>query len=52
MKILALDLSKFKSVGCIYEAASGEHRFRRVNRRHRPYTICWWQKSLNGWCWK
>ncbi len=31
MKILALDLSKFKSVGCIYEAGSGEHRYRRVN---------------------
>src|SRR5215210_4337201 len=31
MKILALDLSKFKSVGCVYEAESGEHRYRRVN---------------------
>ena len=31
MKILALDLSKFKSVGCIYEAVSGAHRYRRVN---------------------
>jgi transposase len=31
MKILALDLSKFKSVGCVYEAASGAHRYRRVN---------------------
>lgn len=30
MKILALDLSKFKSVGCVYEAASGEHQYRRV----------------------
>jgi transposase len=33
MKILALDLSKFKSVGCVYEAESGEHRYRRVNTR-------------------
>ncbi len=31
MKILALDLSKFKSVGCVYEAESGEHGYRRVN---------------------
>lgn len=27
MKILALDLGKFKTVGCVYEAASGAHRF-------------------------
>jgi transposase len=27
MKILALDLGKFKTVGCAYEAASGAHRF-------------------------
>ena len=27
MKILALDLGKYKTVGCIYEAASGKHRF-------------------------
>jgi transposase len=33
MKILALDLSRFKSVGCVYEAESGEHRYRRVNTR-------------------
>ena len=31
MKILALDLSKFKSVGCVYEAESGAHCYRRVN---------------------
>src|SRR6185437_15937766 len=28
MKILALDLGKFKTVGCVYEGASGEHRFK------------------------
>src|SRR6266480_110612 len=33
MKILALDLSKFKSVGCVYEAESGKHGYRRVNTR-------------------
>ena len=33
MKILALDLSKYKSVGCVYEAASGEHSYRRLNTR-------------------
>lgn len=33
MKILALDLSKFKSVGCVYESESGEHSYRRVNTR-------------------
>jgi len=27
MKILALDLGKYKTVGCIYEAASGQHCF-------------------------
>lgn len=25
MKILAIDLGKFKSVACIYESCSGEH---------------------------
>lgn len=33
MKILALDLSKFKSVGCVYEAESGKHSYRRVSTR-------------------
>ncbi|HKG98211.1 MAG TPA: IS110 family transposase, partial [Pyrinomonadaceae bacterium] len=28
MKILALDLGKYKTVGCEYERESGEHRFR------------------------
>jgi hypothetical protein len=28
MKILALDLGKFKTVGCDYERESGKHRFR------------------------
>jgi transposase len=27
MKILALDLGKYKTVGCAYESASGKHRF-------------------------
>lgn len=30
MKILALDLGKYKSVGCDYERESGQHRFRAV----------------------
>ena len=30
MKILALDLGKYKTVGCIYESESGEHRFKRT----------------------
>lgn len=28
MKILALDLGKYKTVGCAYEGESGQHRFR------------------------
>jgi transposase len=28
MKILALDLGKFKTVGCVYDGASGEHHFK------------------------
>ena len=28
MKILALDLGKYKTVGCAYEAANGAHRFK------------------------
>lgn len=28
MKILALDLGKFKTVGCVYEGASGKHHFK------------------------
>lgn len=30
MKILALDLGKYKTVGCDYEGESGEHRFRGI----------------------
>src|SRR5512146_2368268 len=30
MKILALDLGKFKSVACIYRAEDGEHEFRTI----------------------
>jgi len=30
MKILAMDLGKFKSVGCVYDAESHEHRFCRA----------------------
>ena len=29
MKILALDLGKYKTVGCEYESESGAHRFQR-----------------------
>lgn len=30
MKILALDLGKYKTVGCAYEAFSGQHRFHTI----------------------
>ena len=30
MRILALDLGKYKTVGCDYERESGEHRFRGI----------------------
>ena len=30
MKILALDLGKYKTVGCAYESESGEHQFKRT----------------------
>ena len=30
MKILALDLGKFKSVACIYRSDNGDHRFSKV----------------------
>ena len=37
MKILALDLGKYKTVGCAYEAASGAHRFSTI--RSTPAAI-------------
>lgn len=37
MRILAIDLGKFKSVACVYEAATGEHTF--VTRRTTPQEI-------------
>src|SRR5260370_24972700 len=59
MKILALDLSKFKSVGCVYEAESGEHRYRRVNTRPaelhdllvelEPDRVVMEVSSVSGW---
>jgi hypothetical protein len=30
MKILALDLGKYKTVGCAYESESGVHQFERT----------------------
>ena len=30
MKILALDLGKYKTVGCAYESESGAHQFQRT----------------------
>jgi transposase len=33
MKILAIDLGKFKSVSCIYESATGEHSFVMVSTK-------------------
>lgn len=37
MKILAIDLGKFKSVACVYESAAGEHSFVTVSTK--PGTI-------------
>src|SRR5256885_15201 len=31
MKILALDLGKYKTVGCAYQGENGEHRFRTIS---------------------
>ena len=31
MRILALDLGKYKTVACDYEAETGEHRFARIH---------------------
>jgi transposase len=59
MKILALDLSKFKSVGCVYESESGEHSYRRVNTRPtelhdllveiEPDRVVMEVSSISGW---
>ena len=38
MKILALDLGKFKSVACDYEQASGEHSFLTI--KTTPAEVC------------
>lgn len=34
MKILALDLGKFKSVACVYEAGTGEHTFETIRTEY------------------
>jgi len=49
MKILAIDLGKFKSVACVYESTTGEHTFSTVSTKpgdlqdlfskHRPERV-------------
>lgn len=31
MKIVAIDLGKFKSVACVYESGTGEHTFTAIS---------------------
>lgn len=35
MKILALDLGKFKSVACVFESTTGEHSFTTIFKRRQ-----------------
>ncbi len=59
MKILAIDLGKFKSVACVYESSTGEHFFTMVRTkpgdihdlltRHRPERVVVEIGSAAGW---
>lgn len=59
MKILALDLGKFKSVACLYESATGEHSFTSVSTipsdihdllaTHQPQCVVIEIGSAAGW---
>ena len=59
MKILAIDLGKFKSVACVYESASGEHTFLTVATKpsaihdllttHRPERVVIEIGPAAGW---
>lgn len=59
MKIIAIDLGKFKSVACIYESTTGEHSFATVGTKpgeicgllleHRPERVVIEIGSAAGW---
>lgn len=59
MKILAIDLGKFKSVACVYESTTGEHTFPTVSTKpgdihdlrasHRPERVVVEIGSAAGW---
>ncbi|WP_437191107.1 IS110 family transposase [Planctomicrobium sp. SH527] len=59
MKILAIDLGKFKSVACVYESATGEHSFTSVSTKpsdiydllttHHPQRVVIEIGSAAGW---
>jgi hypothetical protein len=49
MKILALDLGKYKTVGCDYERESGKHRFLRVASLHGSVAAVSDRSKTSGW---
>jgi transposase len=59
MKILALDLGKYKTVGCAYERESGQHRFRATSttpaalqqlvREEKPERVVIEVCNIAGW---
>ena len=59
MKILAIDLGKFKSAACVYESSTGEHSFTTVRTKpgdihdllatHRPQRVVVEIGSAAGW---
>src|SRR5690606_10471786 len=59
MKILAIDLGKFKSVACVYQSSTGEHSFVTVATKpgdihgllttHRPQRVVIEIGSAAGW---
>jgi len=59
MKILAIDLGKFKSAACVYESATGEHAFTIVRTKpaeihdlvatHQPHRVVIEIGSAAGW---
>jgi transposase len=59
MKILAIDLGKFKSVACVYESSTGEHSFTTISTKlsaihdllatHQPQRVVIEIGSAAGW---
>jgi len=47
-RILAIDLGKFKSVACLYDADSADTRSRRFRRGRKPSTSCCSSSSRTG----